>query len=107
MNKKSIFMILFSGLFSISIFAAETVEEVIVTAKKRSENLQEVSISVDAFSGDRLENANLRGQEELANLVPGLQSAGIMSSEMPLHVLRGIGTLDYMGNNQTTVMKLK
>ena len=103
MNKKSIFIILFSGLFSISIFAAETVEEVIVTAKKRSENLQEVSISVDAFSGDRLENANLRGQEELANLVPGLQSAGIMSSEMPLHVLRGIGTLDYMGNNQTPV----
>ena len=42
MTNKTLFTILFSLLFSVSIFAAETVEEVVVTAKKRSENLQEV-----------------------------------------------------------------
>ena len=63
MTNKTLFTILFSLFFSVSIFAAETVEEVVVTAKKRSENLQEVAISVDAFTGDRLKNANIRGVE--------------------------------------------
>ena len=95
MTNKTLFTILFSLFFSVSIFAAETVEEVVVTAKKRSENLQEVSISVDAFTGDRLKNANIRGVEELSNLVPGLQSSIALSNETPLHTLRGIGTFDF------------
>lgn len=103
MTNKTLFTILFSLLFSVSIFAAETVEEVVVTAKKRSENLQEVSIAVDAFSGDRLKNANLRGVEELSNLVPGLQSSIALSNETPLYTLRGIGTFDFIGNNQSPI----
>ena len=85
MTNKTLFTILFSLFFSVSIFAAETVEEVVVTAKKRSENLQEVSISVDAFTGDRLKNANIRGVEEISNLVPGLQISIVLSNETPLH----------------------
>ena len=103
MTNKTLFTILFSLFFSVSIFAAETVEEVVVTAKKRSENLQEVAISVDAFTGDRLKNANIRGVQELSNLVPGLQSSIALSNETPLHTLRGIGTFDFIGNNQSPI----
>jgi|GEM_PF-281271 len=59
--------------------AAQGLEEVVVTARKREESVQEVPIAVSAFSADQLKDAGVSNIADLANQVPGLQmdSGGI------------------------------
>jgi iron complex outermembrane receptor protein len=42
------------GVLASAAVEAQVLEEVIVTAQKREESLQDVGISVSAFSGDQL-----------------------------------------------------
>ena len=46
---------------------AQMLEEVIVTAQKRSESLQDVPISVSAIQGDKLEEAGIANMSALAD----------------------------------------
>ena len=47
-------------------------EEVIVTAQKREQSLQEVGIAVTAFTGERLEQLGVVNSTDLASVTPGL-----------------------------------
>ena len=47
-------------------------EEVVVTARKRTENLQEVPDSITAFGRAQIESAGIAGFEDFANLTPNL-----------------------------------
>ncbi|WP_105104127.1 TonB-dependent receptor [Microbulbifer pacificus] len=76
--------------------AAPVVEEVTVTATKRAESIQDVPISVSAFSGDYLENSGLNDLEDLGKLAPNL---GVTKSSQAVNqriAIRGVGTV---GNN--------
>ncbi|HEU4498379.1 MAG TPA: TonB-dependent receptor plug domain-containing protein, partial [Sphingomicrobium sp.] len=65
--------------------------EIVVTAQKRSENVQDVPISIAAFSGDTLEKNNVVNIEGLAKVTPNLSVAkGAQTSYVRLAV-RGIG----------------
>lgn len=48
-------------------------EEITVTARKRSESLLEVPLSVSVVSADKIDRAGFKGLEDLAMQVPGLQ----------------------------------
>ena len=50
-----------------------TLEEIIVTAQKREQNLQDVGISVTAFSGEQLDNLGATNTTDITQQVPGLQ----------------------------------
>lgn len=64
-------------------------EEIIVTAEKREENLQKTAIAVTAVDGDALVEAGVSRPEELSNLVPGLNIAqGGPSTQV---YVRGVG----------------
>jgi iron complex outermembrane receptor protein len=67
-----------------------TIEEIVVTAQKREENLQAVPIAVQAFSGDDLVKAGVTDTQALQNITPGLvynSNAGYAQA-----YIRGIGT---------------
>lgn len=56
---------------SSSIFAADyALEEIVVTAQKRAESLQDVPISVSAISGDKLAESGIQRFEDVATYVP-------------------------------------
>ena len=61
--------IAFTGL---SMTANATLEEVVVTARKKVESLQDTPISVTALSGDRLEDMGLSRITKLQNVTPNL-----------------------------------
>ena len=48
-------------------------EEIVVTARKREESLQEIPIAITAFSADQLEKAGFKDLHELSLNVAGLQ----------------------------------
>lgn len=64
-----------SGLLAAPASAQEragALEEVVVTATKRAETLQDVPISVGVVTGETVEKFNLMGFEDLQNFVPNL-----------------------------------
>jgi len=66
------------------------VEEIVVTAQKREENLQDVPISVQAFTGGILDARGIETTEDLPLITPGLQLSGVAG--YTLIYLRGVGT---------------
>lgn len=48
------------------------IEEIIVTARQRSESLQDVPASITAFTADQLERAGVQRAEDFINLTPGV-----------------------------------
>ncbi len=66
-------------------------EEVIVTARKREEAIQDVPVSVTAFSGDQLRDAGITNIQDLGYQTPGLQ---VDQSSAAQIWIRGIGQRD-------------
>jgi len=82
-------------------------EEVIVTARKIEENLQDTPISVTALSGDALEDRGALNIIDAANIAPNValgDSAGFSgSSSAPTVFIRGIGQADFLIVNDPAV----
>lgn len=70
---------------------ATSVEEVIVTAQKRSQNVQTVPLSIVAVSAARLEDANVKDVTQLSRVVPNLQFTQIAQATGVGIRIRGFG----------------
>ena len=57
--------------------ASAELEEVIVTATKRAENMQDVPIAISALGGDSLKELNVQTFDEYVQYLPNVVSAGI------------------------------
>jgi iron complex outermembrane receptor protein len=55
-------------------FAYGALEEIIVTAQKRSESLQDVPVAVSAFTGDTMKTLGVTNASDLVDLTPGFAS---------------------------------
>jgi iron complex outermembrane receptor protein len=68
---------------------ATTIEELVVTAEKREQSLQDVPIAISAFSGKQRDLVGINTVQDLTNFTPGFvyQSANDRAS------MRGIGRL--------------
>lgn len=77
-------------------------EEVVVTARKRTENLQDVPVSINAVSGDKLREAAINKVEDLSSYVPNLtmSETGIGTNIF----IRGIGSGINQGFEQSVGM---
>lgn len=53
--------------------AANLLEEVTVTARKREESLQQIPLSISVFGQDDIQAADLRSLQDVATMTPGLQ----------------------------------
>jgi iron complex outermembrane receptor protein len=78
------------AVFGVSGHAAESViEEIVVTAQKREQNLQETPLAVSAFTTDTVEERQIDGVRKLSQLAPSLvfnQSGAAANTYM-----RGVG----------------
>lgn len=72
--------------------AANTIEELIVTAQKREESAQNVPIALTALSGENLERQGVIGFQDLSTRVPSLRfGSGVTGGENVI-TLRGVGS---------------
>ncbi|RNL66766.1 TonB-dependent receptor [Zhongshania marina] len=70
--------------------STKVIEEVIVTAQKHSENLQDVPIAITAFSGEQLDSFGANSTQDLQYSTPGLVFSNSSATAQPY--LRGVGT---------------
>ena len=85
-----------------SITTAQQLEEVIVTAQKRAESLQDVPISVSAIQGEKLQDAGIANMAALADYVPNLH---IANAAVNTNIyMRGVGSGNNRGFEQSVGM---
>jgi iron complex outermembrane receptor protein len=78
-------------------------EEVIVTAQKREESLQNVSASVNAFTGEDLRALEVSTTVDIGRLVSNADIKTSVQGVNPNITVRGIGMNNYNSNNNPTV----
>lgn len=67
--------------------------EIVVTARRREERLQDVPVSVSAFSAEGLARSNVQTATDLKTIVPGFTFASEGGKDTMALTLRGIGNL--------------
>ena len=72
--------------------SAGGVEELIVTAQKRPENVQDVPMSVSAFSGDQLQKANLATVADATRFAPSVAVTASTNNRNASIIMRNVGT---------------
>lgn len=70
-------------------------EEVVVTAQKRQQSMNDVPIAINAFTGDKLEAMGVESADDLAMFTPGVTMNETAASGVPLYSIRGVGFQDY------------
>ena len=73
--------------------AAQQLEEVVVTARKRAESLQDVPMAVSAFNTAQLQDAQITRIEDLERMAPNstvTETSGLQAGSVAIFV-RGIG----------------
>lgn len=78
-------------------------QELVVTAQKREERLQDVPISVAAISGESLASQGVNDTTDLKYLVPGLNFAPSASTRGEGFSIRGIGTAAFSDSIEQSV----
>jgi iron complex outermembrane recepter protein len=81
---------------------AQVLEEVVVVAQKREENLQDVGISVTAFSGDQLESLGVTSTVDITQQVPAMQLF-TYTPAFTVFSLRGISQNNFQDNLEAPV----
>ncbi|HNS86203.1 MAG TPA: Plug domain-containing protein, partial [Parvularculaceae bacterium] len=74
---------------------AATTDEIIVSARRRDESLQDVPVAVSAFNGDRLENMGAVDLTDIGDITPNvtLETSRATNSTLTAFI-RGVGQQD-------------
>jgi len=80
-----------------------SLEEMVITATKRAESLQNVPVAVSAFSGDELERLGVTSSDDVLLQVPNLEIQANAGSTNANIFLRGVGTTGIGFNVQSGV----
>lgn len=70
-----------------------TLDEIVVTAQRRSERLQDVPVTVTAFGAAQIQDSHIVGVQDVITRTPGLSFDAFPASE-PRLFIRGIGSSD-------------
>jgi len=69
---------------------ADTLQEIVITARRREEILQDVPETVNAVNSGEIQRLNLQNLQDLSGIVPGLQIAGTATATNNNDTLRGV-----------------
>ena len=84
-----------------SVRGTDTIEEIIVTAQKREQRLQDVGINVTAFTNSDLRELELFGAADISRQVPNFDMKPGVKGQNFVFTIRGIGLNDFNSNNNS------
>ncbi|MCC5868773.1 MAG: TonB-dependent receptor [Gammaproteobacteria bacterium] len=68
---------------------AQQLDEIVVTARKTEETLQDAPVSVSAFTESAIQNLNIIGVDDIARFTPGLSNSAYVGRRGDRPVVRG------------------
>lgn len=83
--------------------ADDVSSDIIVTANRREERLQDVPVSVSVMGGEQLQNMRVTDIRSLDNLAPGLRIATADAAANPKIFIRGAGLSDFNPSSSSGV----
>ena len=94
MKKQLICCSIAAALFAPASYSA-MLEEVVVTAQKREQNLQDVGIAVSAFTGDQMAAMGVTQSVDIAAFTPGVHISGNLAGQNTQFSIRGVTQNDF------------
>ncbi|WP_317928471.1 TonB-dependent receptor [Halioxenophilus sp. WMMB6] len=79
-----------------------TIEEVVVTAQRREESIQDVPLAISALSSETLKNAGITNSTQLSTVVPNLSVNSSFGNTQPNFSLRGVSVANEYNANQVS-----
>ena len=70
-------------------------EEIVVTAQKREQNINDVGVAVTAFSGEQMNALGIESSTDLIAFTPGVSLAGDIGGQRAIFNIRGVVQNDY------------
>ena len=92
MNTSRCFVLALVAASANGALAQAVLEEVVVTAQKREQSLQDVPVAVTAFTGERLVESGVRDFFEVSNIDPALIVGKSQTSTSATFSIRGVFT---------------
>ena len=88
-----------------TVLAQDTLEldEIVVTARRAAENLQDVPLAITAFNAEQLEQAAIDDLNDVAAFTPGLTFSNLIGEFLPVPVIRGVAPTDIFGENNAAI----
>jgi iron complex outermembrane receptor protein len=78
-------------------------EEVVVTAQKRTESMQDVPVAVSAIGGSDIEALGWQNPADVAAQVPNMQMSAPFGDIQPLFSIRGVSMVDYTPSQSSPI----
>ena len=88
----------FAGLVN-----AQVLEEIIVTAQKREQNIQDVGIAITAFSGEQMRQLGYTNAQQVTALAPGVHTVQPNGEANYGLAIRGAANSDFVANQESPV----
>jgi len=82
---------------------ADSLDEIVVTARKAEERLIDVPLAITALSERVIEERGIRNLDDVAANTPGLQFSNVLGEFLPSPVIRGVAPIDILGENNTAI----
>ena len=74
---------------------AAVLDEIVVTAQKREQDIQDVGISISAFTGDQMQALGIQESSSIAAFVPGVHTSGALAGQNTQFTIRGVTQTDF------------
>ena len=95
-----------TAIIAVSVAAPAThaavIEEIVVTATKRQESIQEVPVSVSALSGEQISELGLSDLQDITQQIPAFQVSA-WSPQLTIFNLRGVSQNNFVDNLEAPI----
>ena len=94
---------LFAGLILALPLNAAVIEEVVVTAQKREQNVQDVGIAISAVTGEQMRQLGYTNAQQVTALAPGVHTVQPNGEANYAIAMRGVAANDFTTNVESPV----
>ncbi|MFK7954635.1 MAG: TonB-dependent receptor [Lysobacterales bacterium] len=94
-TKRSVLGAAIGGILAAGSAQSQILEEVVVTAQKREQSLQDVGIAITAFTGDQLQAMGVEESFDVAIFSPGVHISGNLAGQNTQFTIRGVTQNDF------------
>jgi iron complex outermembrane receptor protein len=91
------------GAASISAARAQVLEEIVVTATKREQAIQDVGITINAFSGEQIRELGFEHSFDIAAMMPNVHLGGSIAGQTTQFTIRGVTQNDFTDSVESPI----